>query len=330
MDPQPTRERAIRIRTQPKHAPQTFRLMIDVQDDIPPRLLVYRNDQSGLDVATAFVRKHGLDKDLTVPIWDAITKKTGGKVFGNVEVEDIVTAAPTTKPLTSSLQAEFGDLVTAEPEPANESPCQALNGFSPSLQSLIDDIDDWRKTSRRLRLGIPTPPQEVAAPTFDSEPPVARLGREINEARVRKCTPSFIVPPFATPRVQPSHAHPQFSPENSEVEGGVSGRKLVHMSNTMLKTEVRVGALETQFENLDISKTAHGQSEDIQALQNMVAKLVKENVSLRARLARLEERDDESMSLKKTARKLMKQNVNLGARLARADGSGEDRQDEVL
>ncbi|KAK5715281.1 hypothetical protein LTR17_016882 [Elasticomyces elasticus] len=327
MDTQPARERAVRIRTQPKHAPQTFRLMIDIQDDLPPRELVYRNDESGLDTAMAFVRKHKLDNDLTVPIWDAITKRTGGRLFGLVEMEDIVTVVPTTKPLPSSLQTEFGEFVTAKPEPANESPCQALNGVETPLQSLIDD---WRKTSQRLRLGIPTPPQVIGAPTFDSEPPVARLGREINEARVRKCTPSFIVSPFATPRVQTSHAHPRLATGTGEVENGVSGRKLVHMSNTMLKTEVRVGALETQFENLDISKTAHGQSEDIQALQKMVAKLVKENVSLRARLARLEERDDESIALKKTVVKLIEENVDSGARLAISEGLVENRQDVVL
>ncbi|KAK5737648.1 hypothetical protein LTR17_006510 [Elasticomyces elasticus] len=330
MDTQPARERAVRIRTQPKHAPQTFRLMIDIQDNLPPRELVYRNDESGLDTAMAFVRKHKLDNDLTVPIWDAITKRTGGRLFGLVEMEDSVTAAPTTKPLPSSRQAEFGEFVTAEPESANESPCQALDGASTPLQSLIDDIDDWRKTSQRLGLGIPTPPQMIAAPTFDSEPPVARLGREINESRVRKCTPSFIVSPFATPRVQTSHAHPRLATGTGELENGVSRRKLVHMSNTMLKTEVRVGALETQFENLDISKTAHGQSEDIQALQKMVAKLVKENVSLRARLARLEKRDDESMVLKKTVVKLTEENVDLGARLAISEGLVETTQDVVL
>ncbi|KAK4953928.1 hypothetical protein LTR10_008532 [Elasticomyces elasticus] len=327
MDIQPARERAVRIRTQPKHAPQTFRLMIDIQDNLPPRELVYRNDESGLDTAMAFVWKHKLDNDLTIPIWDAITKKTGGRLFGLVEMEDIVTAAPTTKPLPSSLQAESGEFVTAKPEPANESPSEALNVDETPLQSLIDD---WRKTSERTRLGIPTPRQEVAAPAFDFRTRVARFRREINEAPVRKCTPSLIVSPFATPGVQPSHAHPRLATGASEVENDASERKLVHMSNTMLKTEVRVGTLETQFENLDISKTAHGQSEDIQALQKMVAKLVKENVSLRARLARLEKRDEESIALRKTVIKLIEENVDLGARLAISEGLVENRQDVVL
>ncbi|KAK5694564.1 hypothetical protein LTR97_009154 [Elasticomyces elasticus] len=229
MDTQPARERAVRIRTQPKHAPQTFRLMIDIQDNLPPRELVYRNDESGLDTAMAFVRKHKLDNDLTIPIWDAITKKTGGRLFGLVEMEDIVTAAPTTKPLPSSLQAESGEFVTAKPEPANESPSEALNVDETPLQSLIDD---WRKTSERTRLGIPTPRQEVAAPAFDFRTRVARFRREINEAPVRKCTPSLIVSPFATPGVQPSHAHPRLATGASEVENDASERKLVHMSNT--------------------------------------------------------------------------------------------------
>ncbi|KAK5683229.1 hypothetical protein LTS10_004760 [Elasticomyces elasticus] len=326
MDPQRTGRRALRIRTEPTHAPQIFRLMIDVQDDLPPRLLVYRNDESGLDVALAFIRKHGLDKDLTMPIWNEITVKTGGRLFGNFETENIVTAVPTTKLLGSSLPAEFGDVVTAELELAKDTLFEGLNSVSTPVKDLIDD---YRKTSERIRLGIPAPLQEVAAPAFDFEPLITRFGVKIDKVPVRKCTPSLIVSPFATPRVQPSHAHPRSATQSSEVENGVSERKLVHMSNTMLKTEVRVGALETQFENLDISKTAHGQSEDIQALQNMVAKLVKENVGLSARLARLEGRDKESIALKKTVGELMKQNVRLGTRLARAEGLGENGQDDV-
>ncbi|KAK4891547.1 hypothetical protein LTR27_009878 [Elasticomyces elasticus] len=327
MDPQPTGRRALRIRTEPTHAPQTFRLMIDVQDDLPPRLLVYRNDESGLDVAMAFVRKHGLDKDLTMPIWNAITVKTGGRLFGNFETENVVTAAPTTKLLGSSLPAEFRDVVTAELELSKDSLFEGLNSVSTPVKDLIDD---YRKTSERIRRGIPGLPQEVAAPAFDFEPSITRFEVKIDKVPVRKCTPSLIVSPFATPRVQPSHAHPRSATQLSEVENGVSGRTLVHMSNTMLKTEVRVGALETQFENLDISKTAHGQSEDIQALQRMVSKLVKENVSLGSRLAKLEGRGDERMALKKTVGKLVKQNVSLSARLAKAEGSVENREEEVL
>ena len=42
------------------------------------------------------------------------------------------------------------------------------------------------------------------------------------------------------------------------------------------------------MEKLDISKTAGGHEERIQALENMMAKLVRENVRLGARVARAE------------------------------------------
>ena len=84
-------KRTFRIRAQPKAEPQEFKLAIDVADDRPPLMMVYRNDKSPFTSAVDFCVHEKIDMDLVDRIADVIKSVTGGRYnIPEVKAEEVV------------------------------------------------------------------------------------------------------------------------------------------------------------------------------------------------------------------------------------------------
>jgi len=249
MDPQPRGERVFRFRAACAPAVTEFRLTIDISDDGPPQTLVYRNDQSVMMAAIDFVNKLALPAETILGLETYIETQTGGGLRSEVtsEVIEIPVARP---PLSSSMAELVGSADGA-----------ALTGASAEAQGSHDQIKRSASKSSACDGLEPLPKR------------CNMLGDSTTGTEIESTGSSDTLKPSSPPLVVDHRLPTNEVLSAAQPTRVVSSRHLTKVSRDLLSVEVRVGDLETNFERLDIDKSAHGHEKRIQALEEMVKKL---------------------------------------------------------